>query len=50
MYVPAFYYIQSSTHDVGDGETIMVSQEYAPHSAFVDLFLDALEGEVLTDD
>lgn len=31
-------------------DSILISQMYSSHSAFVDLMLDALEKEVLTDD
>jgi len=31
-------------------ESIVIIQEYDPHSQFVNLMFDALEGEKLTDD
>ena len=53
VYIPAYYYIQSKT--IGkDGstpiETIMITQTYESQSAFVDLILEGLEKEVMTDD
>ena len=51
MYVPAYYYVQSKTSYMEDSkESIVIIQEYDPHSQFVNLMFDALEGEKLTDD
>ena len=51
LYTPAYYYIQSKTNgEDGSTEAIMITQSYESHSAFVDLMLDALEKEVMTDD
>ena len=52
IYVPAYYYVQSRTLPVNgrSSDTIMITQEYAPHSRFVDLMLDAAEQDLLTDE
>lgn len=44
MYVPAFYYIQSKTLAK---ESIIYTQEYAPHSQMLDMIFDGLEQEVM---
>jgi hypothetical protein len=63
LYIPAYYYSQSRT--VGDqkvysadftrakpmdSESIIITQQFAAHSALVDVVLKALEEEVITDD
>jgi len=50
MYVPAYFYIQSETKGEGaGGETIMIAEQYQSHSKFVDVLMDALEEENLTE-
>lgn len=63
LYIPAYYYSQSRT--VGEqkvysadftrakpveSESIIITQQFAAHSALVDIVLKALEEEILTDD
>ena len=53
LYVPAYYYIQSKTVGLQGStqiETIMIARTYESHSAFVDLMLEGLEKEIMTDD
>jgi len=51
MYVPAYFYVQSETKGAGaEGETIMIAEQYQSHSKFVDVLMEALEDENLTDD
>ena len=51
MYVPAYYYIQShTTYQADNQESIIITQEYAPHSQILDLIFEGLESEVMTDD
>lgn len=50
MYVPAFYYIQSKTlTKEGTQESIIFTQEYAPHSQMLDMIFDGLEQEVMVE-
>ena len=50
MYVPAYYYVQSKTTYAGDNqESIIITQEYLSHSRVVEMILDGLEGDMLTD-
>ncbi len=50
MYIPAYYYVQSKTLGTGlHAETIMIAEQYGSHSKFVDVMMEALESEVLTD-
>ena len=48
MFVPAFYYIQSKT-EYGE-ESIIITEEYQPHSKLMEIVLDAMEADILTDD
>jgi hypothetical protein len=51
MYIPAYYYIQSKTVYEGDNkESIIFTQEYAPHSRILDLVFEGLEDDVMTND
>ena len=48
MYIPAYYYLQSRTNSLS--ESILLTQQFAPHSEIVDMLFNALEENVLTDD
>lgn len=59
LYIPAYFYVQSkTTADLEQmdnlkskvGESIMITWQFDSHSAIVDVMLDALESEVLTDE
>lgn len=51
IYIPAYYFVQSQTLTKdGIDETIMVAQQYASHSQFVDLIFKGLENGVLTEE
>ena len=47
IYIPAYYYVQSKTNS---DESILLSQEFEPHSQFVDLIFEAVEQGTVTDD
>jgi hypothetical protein len=50
MYVPAFYYVQSKTTSTeGNQESMILYQTYAPHSNLVDIMMNALEEDVMTE-
>lgn len=57
MYVPAYYYVQSKTvgHEsnqegsAGRPESIIITEQYESHSKFVDVMMEAIENESLTD-
>lgn len=51
MYVPAYYYMQTKTISGSDWnrETVMIREMYESHSKFVDVMMEALEAERLTD-
>ena len=47
MYVPAYFYVQSRTQTEGGGESILITSQYLSHSRFVDLFMDALDADLI---
>lgn len=54
LYVPAYYYVQTKTlsDQLGHGdhlETIMIWEQYESHSKLVDVMMEALESENITD-
>jgi len=51
IYVPAYYYVQSRTEGEGiASETIMIAEQYESHSRLIDVFMDAIEGEDVTEE
>ena len=49
LYIPAYFYVQSKTVNESFEDSIILTQQFESHSAFVDLMLNALEQELLTE-
>lgn len=51
IYVPAYYYIESKTlSNEGKGPSLILAQQYESHSKLVDMVLDGIQDNSLTDD